>query len=73
MDMKNLNFWLKWIATAFLVAFAILTILKIEPLNIWVANIATIIWLVWSIRIRELSLIVVNTTLLLVYFVGLFV
>lgn len=71
--MLNLNFWLKWTATAFLIAFAILTSLDIEPLNIWVANISTLLWLIWSIRIRELSLIVVNTTLLLVYFAGLFV
>lgn len=71
--MKTFNFWLKWTATVLLVIFAILTSLDITPLNIWIANVATLLWLIWSIRIRELSLVVVNMTLLLVYFVGLFV
>jgi hypothetical protein len=69
----NSNFFLKWVATAVTLLFAVLTSLQITPINIWVANVSSVMWLVWAVRIREWSLVVVNFGLLAVYFAGLFV
>lgn len=68
---KDLNFYLKWSATAITIIFAILTSLQITPLNIWVANISSLMWVIWAIRVKEWSLVVVNIGLLVVYFIGL--
>lgn len=67
---KDINFYLKWSATAVTLAFAVLTSLQITPLNLYLANISSLMWVVWSIRVREWSLVVVNVGLLLVYFLG---
>lgn len=64
---------LKWTACAFVCAGALCTSLRIDPANIYLLNIGTILYLVWSIRIREINLIVVNGLLLVLYAVGLVV
>jgi len=71
--MLNLNFILKWVATAITLAGALLTSLDIHPLNLYVLNIGTIIWLIWAIRVKETSLIVVDIGLLACYAIGLFI
>ena len=70
-NMKDVNFYLKWSATAVTLAFAVLTAAQITPLNIWFANISSVMWLVWALRIKEWSLVAVNGGLLAVYFSGL--
>ena len=70
--MKDFNFYLKWSATAITIVFAVMTALQMTPYNVWVANISSLMWLWWSFRVREWSLVVVNAGLLIVYFVGLF-
>lgn len=64
---------LKWVAVAATLIGAILTSLNFHPINIYVFNISTIIWLLWSIRIKENGLIAVNLGLLLIYTVGLLI
>ena len=72
--MKNdFNFYLKWSATFATLVFAVMTSLQMTPYNIWIANISSLMWLFWAIRVREWSLVVVNAGLLLIYFAGLFV
>lgn len=66
-----LNSILKWTACAFVCAGALCTSLRIDPTNIYLLNIGTILYLVWSIRIREVNLIVVNGLLLVLYAIGL--
>lgn len=68
--MKNLNWWLEWTATFTAIAGAISTVLKIDPLNIFLLNGACVLFVIWAYRIRKTSLIVVNGGLLLVYLVG---
>ena len=70
---RDLNFYLKWSATAVTLLFAVMTSLQITPYNVWVANLSSAMWVVWALRIREWSLVVVNVGLLLVYFAGLFI
>ena len=64
---------LKWVACAVTLAGALCTSLQIDPLNIWLLNLGALLYLVWSVRIREWSLVTINAGLLLIYIVGLVV
>lgn len=70
--MLSLNFWLKWVACAVTLSGALCTALRIDPTNIYLLNAGALIYLVWSLRIREWNLVVVNAVLLLIYIMGLF-
>lgn len=63
----------KWVACAVTLAGALCTSLQIDPLNIWLLNAGALLYLIWSVRIREWSLVVINAGLLLIYIVGLIV
>jgi len=67
-----MNFWLKWTACFITLAGALCTALRIDPTNIYLLNAGAAIYLVWSIRIKEWNLIVINAALLIIYIVGLF-
>jgi hypothetical protein len=67
-----LNSTLKWTACAVTLAGALCTALRIDPLNIYLLNAGALIYLVWSLRIREWSLVTINAGLLAIYVVGLF-
>ena len=66
-----MNNSLKWVATTITLIGAVLTSLNIYPLNVIAFNLGSVLWLIFAIRIKEPSLIVVNTGLLLVYVAGL--
>jgi len=68
-----MNDIIKWVATAITLIGALLTSFQITPFNIYLLNIASIIWLVWSIRVKENAMIAVNLGLLAIYAIGLFV
>lgn len=68
---QTLNDILKWVAAAITLIGAVLTSLNIYPLNVIAFNIGSVLWLIFAIRIKEPSLIVVNSGLLLVYIAGL--
>ena len=68
---QTLNNILKWVATTITLIGAVLTSLNIYPLNVIAFNLGSVLWLIFAIRIKEPSLIVVNTGLLLVYVAGL--
>ena len=70
--MFNINNTLKWLGCATVVAGALCTSLRIDPLNIYLLNVGALAYLVWAVRIREKNLIVVNAVLLALYIVGLF-
>lgn len=63
----------KWVACAVTLTGALCTSLQIDPLNIWLLNAGALLYLIWSVRIREWSLVVINAGLLLIYIVGLIV
>jgi hypothetical protein len=73
--MKNekVNAILEWLATIVTVGAALATALSIDPLNIYLFNIGSVLWLVWAVRIKRASLVVVNVGLLAVYVYGLIV
>jgi hypothetical protein len=67
---EKLNFVLKWGACAVTLAGAVCTALQLMPINIYVLNLGALLYLVWSIRIREWNLILVNAALLIIYLAG---
>ena len=73
--MKNekVNAILEWSATIVTVGAALATALSIDPLNIYLFKIGSVLWLVWAVRIKRASLVVVNVGLLAVYVYGLIV
>jgi hypothetical protein len=68
----DLNFYLKWTACAVTLGGALCTAVRIDPLNIYLLNVGALLYLVWSLRIREFSLVTINAGLLLIYVLGLF-
>lgn len=67
-----MNNVLKWGGCLAVVAGALATSLRIDPLNIYLLNLGALLYLVWAVRIRELNLVLVNGVLLAIYAVGLF-
>ena len=63
---------LKWTACAVTLAGALCTALRIDPMNIYLLNAGALLYLWWSLRIREWSLVTINAGLLAIYIVGLF-
>lgn len=68
-----MNDYLKWFGTAITLTGAVCTSLRFDPFNIYLLNVGAFIFLIWSVRIKDTALIVVNSGLLLAYFIGLFV
>jgi hypothetical protein len=67
------NFILKWTACVATLAGALCTALRADPANIYLLNAGALLYLIWSVRIREFNLILVNAALLTIYVVGLLV
>ena len=62
---------LKWVGTILTVGGALMTAIGVDPLNIYLFNVGALAWLIAAIRMKELSLIVVNGALLTIYVIGL--
>ena len=71
--MKKLDWYIKWMATAFICAGALCTSVNLYPLGPILLNIGTVLWLIVSIMWREASLIAVNAIVLVIYTTGLIV
>jgi hypothetical protein len=69
----NLNSVIKWTATAITVAGALAVANSWDPLNIYLFNLGSILWVWWAIRIKEPSILVVNLAMLAVYVYGFYV
>lgn len=63
---------LKWTACLVTLVGALCTSLRIDPVNIYLLNIGAFLYLIWSVRITEWNLVVINGGLLAIYLVGLF-
>ena len=62
--------WFKWTGTGFTLAGAIATALAFDPLNVLMFNLGSLAWLIAAIRMKDNSLMAVNSGLLAIYFVG---
>lgn len=58
---------IKWIATIVTLIGALCTAAAIDPLNVWLLNLGSILFIIWSFRIRDLAMITVNVGLFLIY------
>ena len=61
---------LKWVGTVLTVGGALMTAVDVDPLNIYLFNAGALAWLIAAVRMKELSLIVVNGALLTIYVIG---
>jgi hypothetical protein len=68
----GLTWALKWAGTVITLAGALCTSLRIDPLNVYLLNLGSFVFVLWAIRIRERAMITVNAGLLSIYIVGLF-
>lgn len=68
---EEINLVLKWLATVVTIAGALTVSYNIDPLNIYLLNLACVVWIAWGWRIREWSIVTVNVSLLLIYAWGL--
>ncbi len=64
--------YLKWSGTWVTLAGALCTSLRIDPMNVYLLNLGSLLFVCWAIRIRERAMITVNVGLLSIYAVGLF-
>jgi hypothetical protein len=65
-----MNSIIKWTATVITVLGAVAVANSWDPLNIYLFNAGSILWVWWAVRIKEPSIIVVNVAMLLVYLYG---
>ena len=70
MEQTLLDNILKWLACFATLTGALATTLGVDPLNVFLLTVGGGVYLIWSIRIREWSLIVVNLALLIIYGYG---
>jgi hypothetical protein len=68
----RLTRYLKWSGTWVTLAGALCTSLRIDPLNVYLLNLGSLLFVIWAIRIRERAMITVNAGLLSIYALGLF-
>lgn len=70
MAMRYLNKTLEWTACALTIAGALCTAAQIDPANIYLLNLGAILYLIWSVRVKIFSLVLINAVLLLIYIYG---
>jgi hypothetical protein len=68
----RLTVGLKWAGTVITLAGALCTSLRIDPLNVYLLNLGSFVFVIWAFRIRDRAMITVNAGLLAIYILGLF-
>lgn len=64
---------IEWLATVVTILGAVATALAYDPMNIYLLNLGSVLWLIWAVRVKKLSLVIVNAALLVVYVYGMIV
>jgi hypothetical protein len=60
----------KHLALILTLSGALATALSMDPLNIWLLNAGAVLYLYWSISVRDWNLVAVNAGLLTIYAIG---
>lgn len=68
--MRYLNKTLEWTACALTIAGAACTAAAWDPMNIYLLNLGAILYLIWAVRVKIVSLVLINVALLLIYVYG---
>ena len=66
----TVNKILEWTACALTIVGALCTAARIDPANIYLLNAGAILYLIWAVRIKITSLVLINVVLLLIYIYG---
>lgn len=64
------NTWLKWTATVLTIVGAVAVTLDVSWWDVTVLTVASVVWIAWSLRIREWSLVTVNVFMITIYGYG---
>jgi hypothetical protein len=64
------NTIIKWLALICTLTGAVSTVMKLDPANIIFLNLGSLLYLIWSVRVKDLNLILVNAVLLAIYIAG---
>lgn len=64
---------IKWLGTITTIIGALFTSLSMDPWNVYLLNTGAFLWLIAAIRMKEVPLIAINGSLLLIYFGGIVV
>lgn len=67
---QSFDWWLKWLACVITLVGALATSAGFDPFNVYTLNLGAAVYLWWSYRIREWSLVTINSGLLAIYFAG---
>jgi hypothetical protein len=68
--MMNLAHIAKHLALISTLSGAVATSLALDPLNIWLLNAGALLYLYWSVTVRDWNLVAVNAGLLTIYLIG---
>jgi hypothetical protein len=60
----------KHLALTLTLCGAVATALAYDPLNIWLLNAGAVLYLYWSMTVRDWNLVAVNGGLLTIYLIG---
>ena len=66
-----MTYLIKWLGTFLTVSGALMTAVEVDPLNIYLFIVGSICWLYTSIRMKDFSLIILNSSLLIASLIGL--
>jgi hypothetical protein len=61
---------IEWIAVLISIYGAVLTVIGIDPYNIYVLNLGSLLWVIWGFLERKYSIIIVNFGMLSIYVMG---
>jgi len=62
-----MNCIIKWSALIICLTGAICTSMNVTPINVYLLNVGALLYLIWSIRVRDINLIIVNAGMLVIY------
>ena len=68
---RNLSWYIKWASSIILIIAMLFTSANMFPLNLWIANLGFIGWLIVGMLWHDRSLIVLNSVSLAIYSLGL--
>ena len=68
---KDKIFWAEWTSTAILIVGVVLTSFNIFPLNVYFSLVGNAGWAFVSIAWRKWSLLVIQSVVSIIYFIGL--
>lgn len=61
---------LEWFATIVTLFGAVLTSFHYDPYNVYFLNFGSLLWIIWAILEKRMSIVIVNFGMMLIYALG---